>query len=225
MMEALYSLCDRFSEFSVSSQWRSLLDLYLLIEKETTSFQQTYGVACPPGCGTCCEHFVPELTELEASLIGAYLLFVKQDPSVLARLDAYEASSGTCPLYNPDSPYHCTVYPVRGMICRLFGACPSEDKFGNPIFRKCKYNTDVQSPVLLDAKDFGTGAAAVTTMRKLSVQFSALEPLAATLPITDAVLRSLSRLQFIAAHMGSDSHDDDNGGSDPLVPTPTPLAS
>ncbi len=111
------------------------------------------------------------------------------------------------------------------MICRLFGACPSEDKYGNPIFRKCKYNTDVQSPVLLDAKDFGAGATAVPTMRKLSVQFSALEPLAATLPIADAVMRSLSRLQFIAAHMGNDSHDDDNGGSDPLVPTPTPLAS
>jgi Fe-S-cluster containining protein len=224
-MEALYSLCDRFSEFSVSSQWRSLLDLYLLIEKETTGFQEIYKVSCPPGCGTCCEHFIPELTELEASLIGAYLLFVKQDPSVVARLDAFDASSGTCPLYNPEPPYHCTVYPVRGMICRLFGACPSEDKFGSPIFRKCKYNNDVESPLVLDAKDFGTDTQTVPTMRKLSVQFSTLEPLAATLPIADALLRSLSRLQFIAAHMGSDSHDDDNGGSDPLVPTPTPLAS
>lgn len=225
-MEQLNALCERFSGTSISGQWRDLLDLYTRIELETDAFRQAFAVHCPDGCGTCCEHFVPDLSTLEASLVAAYLLFVKQDADAERRLvESMENPGTSCPLYNPDSPFHCTVYPVRGMICRLFGACPSEDKTGKPVFRKCKYNTDESAQPLLGPQQFGDDHAAIPTMQRYALHFSSIASDSESLTLADAVVRQMRRLLFLASYLTEGSNDDDNGGSDPLVPTPNPLAS
>lgn len=219
-MEQLFDLCDRFSGSAVSERWRSLLELYHIMELETEAFQRQFNVRCPEGCGTCCEHFIPDLSEIEASLIAAYLLYVKQDERFSERLQGTSEQSGACPLYNAGSPFHCTVYPVRGMICRLFGACASEDKDGHPVFRRCKHNTDPTAAATLTRSDFAASAAPVPTMQRYGVQFNALEARMDTATLSEAVLREMNRLRFISAYLGSGSNDDDNGGSDPLLPEP-----
>lgn len=218
-MEQLFTLCDRFAGSSVSAPWRSLLELYAVIERETAAFQAHFNVHCPEGCGTCCEHFIPDPSELEASLIAAYLLYVKQDDSLIDRLVNFDDASKTCPLYSSVSPFHCTIYPVRGLICRLFGACPSEDKGGHPVFRPCKYNSD-HSASFLGAERFSDAKEQVPTMQRYAVQFNALSTNGTTRTLAEAVLREMNRLRFIGACLSSGSHDDDNGGSDPLMPTP-----
>lgn len=44
-----------------------------------------------------------------------------------------------CPFFDPDSPRHCTIYNGRASICRLFGASGSRDKFGNEVWKPCKF--------------------------------------------------------------------------------------
>lgn len=44
-----------------------------------------------------------------------------------------------CPFFDPDSPYHCTIYNGRASICRLFGASGSRDKFGKEVWKPCKF--------------------------------------------------------------------------------------
>lgn len=201
-----------------------LIELYDTIERETAAFRHAFGVHCPDGCGICCEHFVPDLTELEASLIAAYLLFVhaKEGFSITDAFRNAGDSSG-CPLYDPDSSFHCTVYPARGMVCRLFGACPSEDKLGKAVFRACKYNTDGASPRFIDSAMFAVKGCDVPTMHAYGIQFSALEQTLTAKPLADAVLDEIGRLRFLAAYVDSDSRDG-GGGSGPVIPAPAPLA-
>lgn len=220
-MEQLYALCDRFAGSSVSETWRSLLDLYQEIERETEAFQDAFNVHCPGGCGTCCERFIPDLSVAEASLVAAYLMLVKEDKRPLDRILGDETKESTaCPLYDPDTMFHCTVYPVRGMICRLFGACPSEDKGGHPVFRRCKYHPDPGSPAVITAADFVASSIDVPTMQRFAMRFSAVDRGTGTLTIREAISREFNRLQFLAACIDSGSNDDDNGGSDPIIPTP-----
>ena len=44
-----------------------------------------------------------------------------------------------CPFFDSDSPYHCTIYNGRASICRLFGASGFRDKFGNEVWKPCKF--------------------------------------------------------------------------------------
>ena len=64
-----------------------------------------------------------------------------------------------CPLYGIDNKeHHCTVYPYRPLICRLFGAAASKSKDGHPVFRNCKWNDnpglEIPSHVLEEHKEY-----------------------------------------------------------------------
>lgn len=224
-MNEIHELCDLLSGTYIAENWRSLIDLYEKSTSATQIFQSTFGVYCHPGCGTCCEHFLPELSEVEASLMAAYILLIKQDHTLVERLQNHDGEGAPCPLYTPDSPAHCLVYPVRGLICRLFGACPSEDKSGHPVFRKCKYNLAIDTPVYIGAQSFLESPLESLTMQDYGVRLSSMGGGNQPLPLTEAVLKAIVQLQFIAAYRDSGSNDDDNGGSGPDIPTPTPLAS
>lgn len=60
-----------------------LVELYSTIENQTNNFCTYYSIACGSGCGTCCEHFMPDITVGEARLVAAYLLFVKKKMHLL----------------------------------------------------------------------------------------------------------------------------------------------
>ncbi len=223
-MKEIHELCDLLPGTFMADSWRSILELYDEARLASDRFQESFNVHCPEGCGTCCEHFVPELTEAEASLIAAYILLIKEDERLLERLLKHDGEA-PCPLYDANSPYHCTVYPARGLICRLFGACPSEDKNGLAVFRKCKYNEAQDTPNLISAQDFAHAAAPVSTMREFGVRLSSMTGPHDPQPLAAAVLAAISQLRFIANYLASGSHDDDNGGAGPEIPTPTPIAS
>ncbi len=129
---------------------RSLSRLSLLydrIEQETEAFCQEYGVHCAFGCGTCCEHFMPDITPLEARMVAAYLLLVSKDASLREKLS--DSHLDHCPLYDPSTPYHCQVYAARPLICRLFAQCASRAKNGDAHFHRCKFNKEKTMPEAL----------------------------------------------------------------------------
>jgi uncharacterized protein len=224
-MKEIHELCELLTGTYIAEKWHSLIELYDDAARNSQVFQSTFGVYCPTGCGTCCEHFLPELSEVEASLMAAYILLIKQDNVLIERLQSHDGENSPCPLYTDESMEHCLVYPARGLICRLFGACPSEDKSGLPVYRKCKYNTATDTPASISAQDFSEKSLENSTMQDYGVRLSALGGSNHLLPLPEAVLKAIAQLQFIAAYRVSGSNDDDNGGSGPDIPTPTPIAS
>ncbi|HKL59038.1 MAG TPA: YkgJ family cysteine cluster protein [Sphaerochaeta sp.] len=214
-MDSIGEICAAYSGTFAGEGMASLATLYDQIEMETSRFCFEHSIACGPGCGTCCEHFMPDITALEARLVAAYLLLIKKDTALIYKLvDAKSATSGPCPLYQSDSPYHCSVYPARPLICRLFGVCANGDKSGNGVFRRCRYNGEETMPRHL------TFGPEVPVMQDYAYALRALDSSAAEVALLPkAVLGQLEQLSFLSA-MLTGQHDDSNPDD-----TPNPQAS
>ena len=80
-------------------------DLYALIPE----------FMCTPGCRECCENFgVPSRTRVEDERIKAFLN--------KHALPTGQAQGNTCPYLTERG---CSIYPVRPLICRLYGNAPN----------------------------------------------------------------------------------------------------
>jgi len=70
---------------------------------------------CTPGCHECCQNFgVPSRTRVEDEPIKTFLRSNSMQPGV--------AQGNTCPYLNETG---CSIYPVRPLICRLYGTSPN----------------------------------------------------------------------------------------------------
>jgi Fe-S-cluster containining protein len=84
-------------------------DLYDLIPK----------LMCTEGCYECCKNFgVPSRTKVEDETIKTFLREHSMQPG--------EAKGHTCPYLDESlSEGGCSIYPVRPLICRLYGTSPN----------------------------------------------------------------------------------------------------
>jgi Fe-S-cluster containining protein len=70
---------------------------------------------CTPGCHECCKNFgVPSRTQVEDERVKAFLR--------KHQMQLGQAKGGTCPYLIQDG---CSIYPVRPLICRLYGTSPN----------------------------------------------------------------------------------------------------
>jgi len=74
---------------------------------------------CSEGCYECCKKFgVPSRTQVEDQRIREYLRAHGLQPG--------EVQGTTCPYLNELLPEGgCEIYPVRPLICRLYGTAPN----------------------------------------------------------------------------------------------------
>ncbi|MDX9914640.1 MAG: YkgJ family cysteine cluster protein [Sphaerochaeta sp.] len=204
MNHAIIEILSVLKETHHHQRLERLSSLYEQIEDETGRFKDEYSIGCGPGCGTCCEHFNPDITALEASLVAAHLLVDGEKRHLINRLYTEGVDGGPCPLYDKGSPYHCTVYAVRPLICRLFGAASSADKNGRAIFRRCKYNREETMPLSL------TFDRPVPLMQHYSYALRSLDE--GRVDILSVQVRQLvEELQFLISLIeGSAFNDDDS---------------
>lgn len=96
---------------------------------------------CPDGCGSCCEGFEPDLIESEALYMAAWLIENQNDTALLIADGKFPFNNGdkTCPLFNPDSHWHCSIYGGRAFICRLFGASSFYGKDQKRVWKPCRF--------------------------------------------------------------------------------------
>ena len=113
-----------------------LFAYYERLDGLIADFRSATGLACPRGCGWCCETGDPEMTVFEALPLARHIL---ANPDLLAKYEAYRHSGAAkpCFFYDANADYHCTVYPIRSMICRMFGYAGGRDKLGRPRFAPC----------------------------------------------------------------------------------------
>lgn len=242
-MKDLEELYDMMPGTFVVETLTQLRDIYNELEHTTENFRQNYHISCPEGCGSCCERFIPDITSAEARMVAAYLLFVKQDLEALKMLEAHlegvhfmkksrmddgddvNASLTGCPLYDPGTPYHCTVYPARPLICRLFAASASDSKDGTPVFRRCKLDSEETMPLYLDLSDADPALGEIPLMRDYGFRVRAVGGGNDEIQLLPkAVLEAAAQLRFIAQMLGIGESPDSNPDDTP-TPTPTPIAS
>lgn len=115
--------------------------LYKNIEAAQKQWKQACPMQCPEGCGSCCAHFEPEIYEAEALYLAAWMLEhqSKRAEQLAETGGTYGTDADACILFDPDSPYHCTVYGGRCLICRLFGFSGDHSKDGYIRWKPCRH--------------------------------------------------------------------------------------
>ena len=116
--------------------------IYDRAEERMAAFAAKSRIACPAGCGRCCEPFVPDMLPLEAAWMASWL--IHHEPSrawelATAGFSLEERGSGRCPFYAVAGSYHCGIYGGRALVCRLFGFSGGRAKDGQETFALCKH--------------------------------------------------------------------------------------
>ncbi|MFA7119469.1 MAG: YkgJ family cysteine cluster protein [Sphaerochaetaceae bacterium] len=205
-------ICHCLGSTFIGESLKQLSQLYDQIEEETSAFCEKYQIHCQDGCGTCCEHFMPDITVLEARMVAAYLVLVKKDLLLIDKVQ--NSDQPFCPLYEGNNPHHCTVYAARPLVCRLFGACASRNKNGIAEFRRCRFNEGETMPEHL------IFSPEVRGMDDYGIQLRSLETgTDQVADLDEAVSNSLGEVRMICSFIDNDDNNDDD------TLTPNPLAS
>jgi uncharacterized protein len=120
--------------------------IYARIERDQEAFSASAAardnpLRCPPGCGSCCEPFVPDILPAEAAYAAAWI--IDRDPALATEIAGWGAdrpAAPPCPFLRiAEEGKRCGIYPARFLICRLFGVSGVRDKEGRAAFRPCAH--------------------------------------------------------------------------------------
>lgn len=137
--QILDKLCNT-REYDILKNMESCYDR---IEEEQKRWYDSDRFYCPSGCGNCCHNFEPDLLEGEALYMASWLIENQYETALRVAEGDFPFDNGkTCPFFNKDSLYHCSIYRGRPCICRLFGASTSYAKNGKRDFKPCKHLSD-----------------------------------------------------------------------------------
>ena len=122
----------------LSQKVQAIEEVFTLLDQEMSKFQGWSGLMCKTACGKCCNKADIEATVLEFLPFAHYLYMLNQCSAWLEQLALRE--SKLCILFEPSRPGagHCTEYPYRGLICRLFGFSARTNKYTQREFISCQ---------------------------------------------------------------------------------------
>lgn len=189
----------------LAERLQALDSLYAEVDAAVEAFASASGVACPFGCGACCESFVPDVLPIEAEYLASWL--ASSDPgraySFAANgISAMEGPEGreSCALYALDTPYHCTVYEARPLICRMFAFSSTRDKLGRPTFAACGRATVASAPRRAVGADLVKAyGSEPPVMADFGARLAAIDPAAAPerRALPKALSAALSKVLFL----------------------------
>ncbi len=206
----------RETDSFAGTQTQRLLDsldvLYTEIAEAQEAWKRVSPFNCTDGCGSCCVDFEPDVLEIEALYLAAWLVY-HDGARAEAIMNGSFASprpdpENGCILFDPDNPYHCTVYGGRCLICRQFGYSGDRGKDGRPRWKPCKFlftgldgqgpqsgrNTQFEEAEMLEK--FGMTPP---VMSDISAQVTALMPdgIGDRLPLREALPAAISKILML----------------------------
>ena len=201
----------------LAERLEALAYLYRRADAAVNEFIEASGVSCGFGCGSCCEGFVPDVLPLEASYIAAWLVGTDRAKAYeivatgLSPIDKPDGRRG-CPLYAADTPYHCTVYEARPLICRMFAFSGIRNKHGSATFSVCKRGLFPGAVRAASGHDdlvrvFG---AAPPVMADMGSELASIDPTTSgeRKPLDVALPEAVARVLFLVGIKGDDPMDD-----------------
>ena len=129
--------------------------IYQEIDQQIAFFQKATDLHCPECCGSCCESQEVEATVTELLPLADEIFQSGRQDSLAELIEQSEKMSDlACVLYRPDPLLpgngRCGQYPLRPLICRLFGFAGRYNKSEELEFSTCK-KIRVQDPQKVSA--------------------------------------------------------------------------
>lgn len=186
---------------------QNMENIYRMIAEQQQLWKENGPFSCSHGCGKCCENFEPDILEEEALYLACWLLEHQLEKAQQLMNGTYNAPLGPekqgCIFYDPETPYHCTVYGGRTLICRLFGFSGDRGKDGNIRWRPCRFYPKDTMPAeynrQLSQIEMQTLFGAVPpAMDSVMQQVLMMHPGSTqTTPLREAVKRALRSINFL----------------------------
>ena len=174
--------------------------LYRRLDRRIAAFRRAAGLACPPGCGECCLSPEVEATVLEMLPLALRLRRDGRLARTLAGLGSREPPR-RCVFYSPDPlgafGGHCTVYPWRPLLCRLFGFASVADPESRPELAVCgRMRAADPGSARAAAEAVAAGRLKAPVMRDWSLAAYRLDPALGSgpQPINTALKQALERV-------------------------------
>lgn len=127
-----------------------LLKLFAEVDFATQAVAERAGLACPGGCGRCCDN--PDIWTTPAELVPLAVELVTRG----AADEAYDRAQAAdrCVFLDSSGPGlgRCSVYALRPMVCRLFGFAARRDKSGGLELAACAVHKQVAPEAVARAR-------------------------------------------------------------------------
>ena len=85
---------------------RALAEIYAEAGLLMAAWAEAQGIGCPPGCGLCCDAFVPDVLPIEAEYLALHLLSSQRAAVALLLAEPSGPAPARCPFYDPSSAGH-----------------------------------------------------------------------------------------------------------------------
>jgi Fe-S-cluster containining protein len=206
-----------------------VLDLYQGIDEAVTAYKSQTGLACPEGCGHCCNSEKVEATVIECIPLAFELFRTLQAELLIKRL---ERGSGErrCVLYRQDFTaaglWGCSQYKHRSVVCRLFGFAGNRDRSGTPQLAKCRKMKEHETAVPVQHSE-EAAAAAMPLFSDAGMRITALHPGLGShrKPINEALFEALQKVGMFLdmsafGQQASKAKVDSPPDDEPLFPLP-----
>jgi Fe-S-cluster containining protein len=181
---------------------RRRLTLYQEADAAADALTAATGLRCPTGCGECCARHDPHVTVADMVPLARAAVAGGTAEALLAR--ALAAPAGPCVYFVPGRlPGGCTVYPLRPILCRLFGFAAVRDKHGAAALAACEVHKATTPEVAARAIAHVAAGGPVAILAEYQARADGLDDpgLAEQLPINVALARALER-ELLRAQLG-----------------------
>lgn len=180
--------------------------LFQELDARTAQFRTVSGLQCPGGCGSCCLSDKVEATVLELLPLAMSLMGSEAGDRLLERL-SQPGLAAYCVLYDPEGQEgHCGAYPLRGVVCRLFGFAGNLDRNREPRLAACKVMRAADSAMVSRAEALiALEPSLLPIFSEAGIRLSAMDPGlgARRLPINEALREAMAKVEVMRLYTGT----------------------
>jgi uncharacterized protein len=178
---------------SLRQKVQEVEEVFSLLSKDMSAFQDWSKLSCKTGCGKCCTKADIEATVLEFIPFAYHVYMLRQSEQWLDRLKTH--GDDICLFFNPTAAGlgSCSQYKHRGLICRLFGFSARTNKYANREFVSCQTIKTEQADGYQLAFEKVRSGDAIPVMNQYYMRLVGIDPLLARefFPINEAIRRAV----------------------------------
>lgn len=155
---------------------KAVEEVFRHLDESIFKLQHATGLHCKFGCGKCCLKPDIEATALEFLPFALHLYRTGKADEWYEMCRSIQSS--LCLILNPALPGsgHCSEYPYRGLICRLFGYSARTNKYGVRELVTCQIIKTEQVVAYDKAESQIKGGGEVPVMSEYYMRMHAIDP-------------------------------------------------